>query len=353
MSNDIQNYGFNQTEAQPTTNTGGVQIEQTKAAKEVEASLIIAKRFPRDENMAFERIRRACMRPFLAEQSVYAYPKGKEVVTGPSIRLAEVLAQNWGNIAFGIKEISQENGMSLAKAYAWDLETNVIQEKEFHVPHRRHTKSGSYALTDPREIYELVANNGARRLRACILGVIPGDIAEAAVEECKKTMTGGKEPIADRVRKLVAVFSEFGVSVEHIEKRLGHKLEVMMEAELVTLRAVYKSLRDGMAKREDFFDFGDQAATSKTEQVLNSIVPPPPIAANDTTAEIIPVTQKTSEKLKKKAEELEMLCVAYEVDKAEINGWLMDAKARTFSEFDEDQLDKLIEYVKKERNKDE
>jgi hypothetical protein len=260
MSNEIQNYGFNKAEVQ--SNNAGMQVEQTRAAQEVQASVIMAKKFPRDENAAFERIRKSCMRPFLAEQAIYAYPRGSETVTGPSIRLAETIAQNWGNISFGIKEVSQENGVSLAKAYAWDLETNTINEKEFYVPHKRYTKKGSYILTDPRDIYELVANNGARRLRACILSVIPGDIAEAAIEECKKTLSSGKEPLADRVRKLVSAFSEFGISIEHIEKRLNHKLEAIIEPEMVTLRAIYKSLKDGMAKREDFFDFSNNSNTN-------------------------------------------------------------------------------------------
>jgi len=264
MNNELQNYGFNKIENH-STNNAGMQIEQTRAAQEVQASVIMAKKFPRDENAAFQRIRRACTRPFLAEQAIYAYPRGNETVTGPSIRLAETIAQNWGNISFGIKEVSQENGVSLAKAYAWDLETNTIHEKEFHVPHKRYTKRGSYILTDPRDIYELVANNGARRLRACILGVIPGDIAEAAVEECKKTLSSGKEPLTDRVRKLVSAFSELGISIEHIEKRLNHKLEVIIEPEMVTLRAIYKSLKDGMAKREDFFDLkGDIVNVNET-----------------------------------------------------------------------------------------
>lgn len=271
MRNELQNYGATPIELTNNgINTAAIQIEQTKAAQEVQASVIMAKKFPRDEIAAFERIRKACTRPSLAEQAVYAYPRGKEVVTGPSIRLAEVLAQNWGNIKFGITEVSQENGVSLAKAYAWDLETNVIQEKEFHVPHKRYTKTNTYTLNDPRDIYELVANNGARRLRACILGVIPGDIAEAAVEECKKSLTNGKEPLADRVRKLVAAFSEFGITPENIEKRLKHKLDTIIEPELVDLRAMYKSLKDGMAKREDFFEVTN--GISKTEEVLNKII---------------------------------------------------------------------------------
>ncbi|PWW19485.1 hypothetical protein DFO73_12055 [Cytobacillus oceanisediminis] len=63
-------------------------------------------------------------------------------------------------------------------AYAWDLETNVRQEKVFTVKHSRKAKGSITKLDDPRDIYELVANNGARRLRSYILGIIPGDIVE-------------------------------------------------------------------------------------------------------------------------------------------------------------------------------
>jgi hypothetical protein len=142
---ELDNYGFLATKEAPAAM---VQVEQSKVMQEVQARLVIAKKFPRNQHAAYEKIMGACKRPFLAEQAIYAYPKGREVVTGPSIRLAEVLAQNWGNIDFGIEEIDQKNGVSVARAYAWDLETNVQQSKLFHVPHKRYTKSGSYPLTD-------------------------------------------------------------------------------------------------------------------------------------------------------------------------------------------------------------
>ena len=140
------------------------------------------------------RIMRACERPFLAEQAMYAYPKGGKLVTGASIRLAEVLAQNWGNVDCGVREISQDGGSSIAEAYAVDLETNVRISKTFHVPHTRDTKQGKKRLTDSREIYELVANQGARRLRACILGIVPEDVVDAAVERCGKTLESSDVP---------------------------------------------------------------------------------------------------------------------------------------------------------------
>lgn len=268
MSNNLvtaNEYGFSSTEGSGSL----IQVEQTRATAEVQAAFVIAKRYPRDENVSFNKIMKSCERPFLAEQAMYCYPRGGTVVTGPSIRLAEVLAQSWGNVDCGVREITQGAGMSVAEAYAIDLETNTRITKVFHVPHERHTKKGKVKLTDPRDVYEMVANQGARRMRACILGIIPGDIVDAAVDKCKHTLSHGKEPMADRVRKMVSLFDEQGIKIEQIEKRLGHKLDAIIEAELITLRGIYKSLKDGMAKREDFFDMGNSTIAQEN---LNDII---------------------------------------------------------------------------------
>lgn len=49
-----------------------------------------------------------CERKLVAENAVYQYPKGGQKVQGPSIRLAEVIARNWGNIDYGIIELDQK-----------------------------------------------------------------------------------------------------------------------------------------------------------------------------------------------------------------------------------------------------
>lgn len=230
------------------------EVAVSRAAQEVQAAMIIAKRFPRNETAAFQRITKACSRMTLAKSATYCYPKGGQRITGPSIRLAEVLAQNWGNIDFGIIEIEQRNGESDIMAYAWDLETNTRQTKVFTVKHERHTKSGNYRLTDPREIYETTANQGARRLRSCILGVIPGDIVDEAVAACEKTLAGDStEPIGDRARKMVVGFSKLGVTQSQIETFLGHSLDSVVEIELVRFQQVYLSLKDNMAEVHQYF----------------------------------------------------------------------------------------------------
>lgn len=239
--------------------------------QEVKAMVFMAKQFPRDIAGSYQRIMMACERKLLAESAAYVYPRGSEKVTGPSIRLAEVLAQNWGNMDYGVVELEQKAGESVAMSYAWDLETNVRQAKIFTVKHERHTKKGAYKLTDPRDIYEIVANQGARRLRACILGVIPGDIVDKALQKCQQTLMGDtKEPLVDRLNVVLDAFNKtFGVTTEMIEKHFGYKLVAFTEQDLVELRKIGTSLRDGMAKREDYFEIpgADKKtdAMSKTE----------------------------------------------------------------------------------------
>ncbi len=257
-----------------------VEVASARAAQEVQAAMVVAKKFPRDETKSFNRIMQACKRKALAEQAIYAYPRGGETVEGPSIRLAEAMAQSWGNIDFGIIELEQRGGESSIMAYAWDLETNTRQTKIFTVKHLRYTrKNGNTSLNDPRDIYEMTANQGARRLRACILGVIPGDVVDAAVSECEKTMAGNNgEPLVDRVRKMLAAFEEYGVNQPMIETRLGHRLDATTEAELARLRKIFRSLKDNMANVEDFFPSPGQQQSQKAADLNQSLKQPAPVA---------------------------------------------------------------------------
>lgn len=231
-------------------------IQGERAMQEVKAMIWMAKSYPRDETVCIQRILKACERRSLAEGSTYEYPRGGVKVIGPSIRLAEVIAQNWWNIDFGIRELSQEEGSSEVEAYAWDLETNVRQTKTFAVPHLRYKKGGkSKKLDDPRDIYEMVANQGARRLRACILGIIPGDIVEAAVERCEETLAKiDQNPLEKRVAVMIEKFAKFGVMPEMIEAKLGHNLDAITQHELINLGKIHNSLRDGMSKVDDWFE---------------------------------------------------------------------------------------------------
>jgi len=238
-----------------------VDVEQQRALAEVQSAIVLAKKFPRNPIEAMDRILVSCQRQSLAEQAVYSYARGGSSISGPSIRLAEAIAQSWGNIQFGIKELEQRNGESTVQTYAWDMENNTRQEKTFQVKHERFTKKGKYKLEDPRDIYESVANQGARRLRACILGVIPGDVIDAAVAQCEDTMKAKADTSPAAIKKLVEAFESFKVTKEQIEKRIQRHIDAITPAQIVSLKKIYISLRDGMSTTGDWFEPVNQVTT--------------------------------------------------------------------------------------------
>lgn len=236
------------------TSTAMVAIEQSRAVQEVQAALIIAKRFPRDEAAAISRIMNECQRPTLANVAVYEYAKGGTKISGPSIRLAEVLKRHWGNIQSGFRVLEADAQKSTVQAYAWDQETNVKEEKTFVVKHWRDTKSGGYAIRDEREIYELIANQAMRRVRACILSIVPGDIAEMATEECERTLSTNANITPERIKAMLDAFASYGVTRAAIEKRIQRNLDSISPAQFVSLGKIANSLKDGMGAAADFFE---------------------------------------------------------------------------------------------------
>ena len=252
------------TSAPAMTTTVTQATESSRAVAEVQAALFIARTNPRDQKRAMDRILNACCRPSLAESAIYAYARGGSSITGPSIRLAEAVAQQWGNMQFGIRELSNQGGKSEVQAFAWDVETNTRREITFTVPHIRHTKKGSYKLEDPRDIYELVANQGARRLRACILAVVPGDVVEAAVNQCQLTLQSHTDVTAEGIKKLIEAFEPLNVTKAQIEKFCQCRAEAIKPAQIVRLRSIYTSLRDGMSSPSDWFEPDETAQPPAT-----------------------------------------------------------------------------------------
>lgn len=243
------------SELSTSQNLGGnLAVEAERQLAEVKGMIFMAKQFPRDKIAATERILNDCTRSTLAQGALYSYARGGTEITGPSIRLAEVIAQNWGNLDIGIRELEQKNGESIMQAFAWDLETNTRVVKNFTVKHVRDTRDGGKRLTSGRDIYELTANQGSRRLRACILSIIPGDVVEAAVNQCEKTLKAKVDMSPEKIAAMVETFEAVGVTKLMIEKRIQCRIDAIKPAQVLHLRKIYTALKDGMANIKDFFE---------------------------------------------------------------------------------------------------
>lgn len=226
----------------------------TRQAQEVQAAVVMAKRFPRDWVEVERKLIQSCKRPKLAEIAIYEYPRGGTKVTGPSIRLAEAAAQAMGNIDFGWTEIQRLEDESICMAYAWDIENNIRRTTTFSVPHYRDTKQGKKRLLDDRDIYEMCANQASRRMRGCILQVVPGDLVDLALSECEKTLQANLGTVQEQAAKWGKLFEkEYAVKPESIVKYLGSRPETWTQNDIFRLRKLYNALRDNMTTVEEAF----------------------------------------------------------------------------------------------------
>jgi hypothetical protein len=257
--------------------TGAVaKVEQERAVAETIATLQIAKACPRDERQAMNDILNACGRVGLAKTAIYSYSRGGTKISGPSIRLAEAIAQHWGNMQFGVRELSQRDGKSEVESFAWDVQRNNRAVKVFSVPHQRFTGGRMQPLTDPRDIYELIANNAARRLRSCILAIVPGDVQEAAINQCEMTLRANIDMSPAAMSGLLDDFLAVGVTKAMIAARIQRNFEQVEPGQVVTLNNIYNSIRDGMSSPDEWFGREDNppstiSTASRTETVKSKV----------------------------------------------------------------------------------
>ncbi len=250
----------------------------------VQTQMAVAQMFPRNIGDVQRKIDSACSRLQLASSATYSFARGGTDIKGPSIRLAEALINAYGNAKAGFEITAQTETESTVRAYAFDMETNVQMERTFVVPHRRDTRSGSYLLTDSRDIYEAVANQAARRVRACILAIIPSDLQEYAVQKCVETETANVHITPDTLTKLVAAFEEYGVTKAQIEAFIQRNLEAITTSQYLRLKSIYTALRDGVAKPESFFkatELSDEEKSPVNASIENESINSPVTTENE------------------------------------------------------------------------
>lgn len=256
MSNDIESpFGNSRAEL---AQTAGARQNQSREIAEMQVTYLMAQQFPRDPAKAMNRILDAFTRLSLAEKSQYEYSRGGTEIRGPSIKAMEAIAAEWENIDVKWRVVSRgidARGIpfSEVEASAIDTQTRTRKSIAFPVSHWRDTKLGGYALKDERDIYELCANMAQRRVRACIEAVIPTDVIEAAMEQADTTLQK-VDTSPEAMQKMLVAFEPFGVTRAHIEKRIQRSLDSIKPTQVVSLKRIYASLRDGVSEAADWFD---------------------------------------------------------------------------------------------------
>jgi hypothetical protein len=283
LENDAMNMELTQRNESTQLSLQRDSKESEGARALVEARLTIAQRFPRSEDDAFGKLIRSCKRKSFAEKVAYAFPRGNTTVTGPTVDLAREAARCFGNLDYGFEIVNEDDEWRHIAAYAHDLEMNtrVAAEDSFRKLIQRRVRGGGGATEwikpDERDLRELTNRRAALLIRNCILQLLPKDMIDDALLEAKKTERAAVgENIEDHRKRVIVGFGEIGVPAKELERYLGHPIGSSSESEIVKLREIYTSIKDGNSVWSEYVSessgdgdvdsFGDQSPDQPQEK---------------------------------------------------------------------------------------
>lgn len=218
---------------------------------EIDQQIATARKYPRsikrfrDEAMAMVTLSES-----VAESCIYALPRDKKVIEGPSARFAEVILSAWGNNRAGARVVDDRGDFIVAQGVFHDLERNVAITYE--VQRRITNKEGRRFNADMIGVTANAACSIA--IRNAILKGIPKAFWEDMYNEARKVIMGDIKTLANRRASAVEAFQRYGVSAAQICAKLeAQGVEDIGLDHLVTLRGILTAIKEGDTTAEETF----------------------------------------------------------------------------------------------------
>jgi hypothetical protein len=188
------------------------------ARSEVEAQLDAAHKYKRSvTRFMAEAISLATISQEVAESCIYSVPRDGKMITGPSVRLAEICASAYGNLHVGGRVVEEEEKEIVAQGGAWDLEKNLRVTVESR---RRITNKAGRRYSD-----DMVVTTGnaavSIALRNAILRVIPRAYVDTIYAKVRLVAVGDAKTLVARRTEIVARLAKLGVTADRVLARLG------------------------------------------------------------------------------------------------------------------------------------
>jgi len=220
------------------------------ARSEVEAQLAAAHRFPRSPAAFLQEAETlATLSVETAEACIFTVPREGKLITGPSIRLAEICAHAWGNLHIASRIVDEDERTVTAQGACWDLQKNLRMTIE--VQRKITGKRGRYS-----DDMVITTGNAAASIarRNAIFSVVPRAYINQVFEKVRAVAVGNAETLADRRAKVVERLQKRGVPPDRIFARLGVKGIEDVDLEKVTeLIGLGTALKNGEGTIDELF----------------------------------------------------------------------------------------------------
>lgn len=224
-------------------------LELTKA--EIDIQVTTAKRYPRSLE-AFKQNALAMVKSSkeTAQSCNYCITRAGKSIKGPSIRMAEIIQNTWGNMRTGAKVLDEGKEFVIVQGACHDLESNVAVSVE--VKRRITNKQGKRYSADMVQTTTAAAISIA--IRNAVFKVIPRVYIDILAGEAEKIALGSPDDFPNLVKQWMDYFIGMGISKDAILGKLGiEKVTQISKAHLITLQGIANALKDNMTTLETEF----------------------------------------------------------------------------------------------------
>lgn len=224
----------------------------------VDVQIATAHRYPRNIDLFIEKAKKmVSVDEETAASCIYRRPVGKDdgsegqkFVEGESIRLAEIVAANYGNLRIGVIISEMTPRYVKAIGYAHDLESNVANKAE--VVESTVTKWGKPYSERMRLVVAKAAQSKARR--DAIFSVVPKSLCKPIIEKARQIILGHQKPLEQRREAVKIWLSKLAIESARVFAALNVKeIHDLGDDELEILTGIRTALRDGEITLDEAF----------------------------------------------------------------------------------------------------
>ena len=242
---EIKGYEVLQVEA-PNPAQLVASLDRAERAN-IDIQVSTAKQYPRSISRCTNNaVALATMDRETAQSCGYALPRGGKPITGPSVHLAKIIAQQYGNLRAEAKVVEITDKQIVSRGTAWDLENN----NAYSVEVRRSIvgRNGNRFTDDMITVTGNAANSIA--YRNAIFGIVPKAIVDKAYKAAQHLITGDlsdEEKLIKRRDGAIKHFTDtYGITEEEVIKLCGkHTVNQIQADEIALLLGFAQSLKDG------------------------------------------------------------------------------------------------------------
>lgn len=233
-----------------------IAVNQTEVLEalnrsEVDMQISTAKKYPRDIQRSLNSIKTlATLDQETAMDCFYTLSRSGSHIEGISVRLAEVIASQWGNLRVQTRIIGNDGRTITAQGVCIDLETNfgVLVETK-----RRITDRLGRTFSEDMQV---VTGNAASAIafRNAVLKVVPRAVTASVVKDIKSVAMGQGLDMTTRRKNLLAYFGKLGITQEQVLAYCGVKRIEEVDSEMLfELAGVKNAIYEGTTTAEEAF----------------------------------------------------------------------------------------------------